>query len=129
MDDAESIAALHRAIDLGVHRKRALSTPVGLESRPGNVFAVYHGIDQRTDPAHACVGCGMCQSRCHAVNAIQKGLLDRPAIVVEAGEGKEDRLLAGSYMELRMADEHARAEQEGMRTTSRQNQADYLPEF
>ncbi len=53
-----------RAIDLGVHRKRALSTPVGLESRPGNVFAVYHGIDQRTDPAHACVGCGMCTLVC-----------------------------------------------------------------
>ena len=53
-----------RAIELGVHRKRALTTPVGLESRPANLFSVYHGIDQRTDPAHACVGCGMCTLVC-----------------------------------------------------------------
>ena len=53
-----------RAIDLGVHRKRSLQVPVGLETRPGNLFSVYHGIDQRTDPAHACVGCGMCTMVC-----------------------------------------------------------------
>jgi glutamate synthase (NADPH/NADH) large chain len=53
-----------RAIDLGVHRKRSLQVPVGLETRPGNLFSVYHGIDQRTDPAHACVGCGMCTLVC-----------------------------------------------------------------
>lgn len=53
-----------RAIDLGVHRKRSLQVPVGLETKPGNLFAIYHGIDQRTDPAHACVGCGMCTMVC-----------------------------------------------------------------
>jgi glutamate synthase (NADPH/NADH) large chain len=53
-----------RAIDLGVHRKRALQVPVGLETRPGNLFSVYHGIDQRTDPPHACMGCGMCTMVC-----------------------------------------------------------------
>jgi glutamate synthase (NADPH/NADH) large chain len=53
-----------RAIELGVHRKRALTVPVGLETRPGNLFSVYHGVDQRTDPAHACVGCGMCTMVC-----------------------------------------------------------------
>jgi glutamate synthase (NADPH/NADH) large chain len=53
-----------RAIDLGVHRKRSLQIPVGLETKPGNLFAIYHGIDQRTDPAHACVGCGMCTMVC-----------------------------------------------------------------
>lgn len=53
-----------RAIDLGVHRKRSLQVPVGLETMPGNLFSVYHGIDQRTDPAHACVGCGMCTMVC-----------------------------------------------------------------
>ncbi|MFZ2419440.1 MAG: 4Fe-4S binding protein, partial [Smithellaceae bacterium] len=53
-----------RAIDLGVHRKRSLQVPVGLENRPGNLFSIYHGIDQRTDPAHACVGCGMCTLVC-----------------------------------------------------------------
>ncbi len=53
-----------RAIDLGVHRKRALAVPAGLETRPSNLFSIYHGIDQRTDPAHACVGCGMCTLVC-----------------------------------------------------------------
>ena len=53
-----------RAIELGVHRKRAISVSVGLEEKPGNLFTVYHGIDQRTDPVHACVGCGMCNLVC-----------------------------------------------------------------
>ena len=53
-----------RAIDLGVHRKRTLQVPVGLETRSGNLVSIYHGIDQRTDPAHACMGCGMCTMVC-----------------------------------------------------------------
>ncbi|HET6462129.1 MAG TPA: glutamate synthase-related protein [Syntrophales bacterium] len=53
-----------RAIELGVHRKRAINVSVGLEEKPGNLFTVYHGIDQRTDPVHACVGCGMCNLVC-----------------------------------------------------------------
>ena len=53
-----------RAIELGVHRRRALQVPVGLETKPGNLVSIYHGIDQRTDPAHACVGCGMCTMVC-----------------------------------------------------------------
>ena len=53
-----------RAIELGVHRKRAINVSVGLQEKPGNLFTVYHGIDQRTDPVHACVGCGMCNLVC-----------------------------------------------------------------
>ncbi len=53
-----------RAIELGVHRKRAITVSVGLEEKPGNLFSIYHGIDQRTDPVHACVGCGMCNLVC-----------------------------------------------------------------
>jgi glutamate synthase (NADPH/NADH) large chain len=53
-----------RAIDLGAHRKRTLQVPVGLETKPGNLVSIYHGIDQRTDPAHTCVGCGMCTMVC-----------------------------------------------------------------
>ncbi|HRS97257.1 MAG TPA: 4Fe-4S binding protein, partial [Smithella sp.] len=53
-----------RAIELGVHRKRLIQVPLGLEEKAGNVFSVYHGINQRTDPAHACVGCGMCTMVC-----------------------------------------------------------------
>lgn len=53
-----------RAIFLGVHRKRSLTVAAGLEKRPSNLFSVYHGIDQLTDPDHACVGCGMCKMVC-----------------------------------------------------------------
>jgi len=53
-----------RAIEPGVHRKRALQVPVGLEEKPAQLLYVYFGIDQRTDAAHACVGCGMCTLVC-----------------------------------------------------------------
>ncbi|QDT13676.1 Putative electron transport protein YccM [Planctomycetes bacterium K23_9] len=62
--------------------------------------------------ADKCVGCGLCQTRCYGINVKEKGLLSHSAIIIEAGEGKEDRLMAGSYIELR------RAEQE---TSSRPN--------
>ena len=58
-----------------------LTTPVVLEDR--------------------CVGCGLCQTRCYAINVKEHGLLERSAIIIEAGEGKEDRLHTGSYLELR----------------------------
>jgi ferredoxin len=45
-----------------------------------------------------CVGCGLCQTRCYGINVAEKGLLQRSAIIVEAGEGKEDRLMTGSYV-------------------------------
>ena len=53
-----------QAIELGVHRKRIIDVPVGLEEKPGNIFKVYHDIHQRTDPEYACVGCGMCNLVC-----------------------------------------------------------------
>jgi glutamate synthase (NADPH/NADH) large chain len=53
-----------RAIELGVHRKREVNIPVGLVEKPSNNYSVYHGIMQVTDPAHACVGCGMCTHVC-----------------------------------------------------------------
>ncbi|HPJ92755.1 MAG TPA: glutamate synthase-related protein [Deltaproteobacteria bacterium] len=53
-----------RAIELGVHRKREVNVPVGLVEKPSNIYTVYHGIMQVTDPAHACVGCGMCTHVC-----------------------------------------------------------------
>ena len=45
-----------------------------------------------------CVGCGLCQTRCRAINVVQKELLAETAIRVEAGEGKEDRRTDGSYL-------------------------------
>ena len=48
-----------------------------------------------------CVGCGLCQMRCHAINVKVKHLLKHSAIQVLAGEGKEDRIMSGSYIALR----------------------------
>ncbi|QOV92392.1 4Fe-4S binding protein [Humisphaera borealis] len=52
--------------------------------------------------ADLCVGCGLCQTRCYAINVAEKKLLTKSAIIIEAGEGKEDRLMSGSYVELRI---------------------------
>ena len=52
------------AIDLGVHRQRLVQTPMGLDREPSNVYKVFYGIRQKTDPAYACIGCGMCTMVC-----------------------------------------------------------------
>ena len=39
-----------------------------------------------------CVGCGLCQMRCYQVNVKDRHALELSAIVVETGEGRENRL-------------------------------------
>jgi Fe-S-cluster-containing dehydrogenase component len=71
-----------------------------------------------------CVGCGLCQARCRAVNVTETGLLGASAVEVVAGPGREDRLVAGSYRELQ--DERKR------RNRPRQSEvteSEYLPDF
>jgi len=57
-----------QAIELGVHRKRTIQIPplaeIGPATSSSNVYQVYHGIGQRTDPAYACNGCAMCNLVC-----------------------------------------------------------------
>ncbi len=67
-----------------------------------------------------CVGCGLCQTRCHGVNVIEKKLLALTAIEVFAGPGKEDRMMKGSYIEL-----HKKAEE----PAAPAGEGDYLPDF
>ena len=55
-----------------------------------------------------CVGCGLCQARCHNINVRQKHLLGESAIVVLAGDGREDRLRRGSYLALREKERNAK---------------------
>ena len=57
--------------------------------------------------AEKCVGCGLCQTRCYGINVVEKKLLKESAIIIKAGEGREDRLMSGSYIQLRK-DEQAR---------------------
>lgn len=52
------------AIELGVFRKRTVQTALDPTRPPSNVYDVYHGIRQKTDPAYACVGCAMCNLVC-----------------------------------------------------------------
>jgi len=76
-----------------------------------------------------CVGCGLCQMRCRAINVKAKGLLPRAAIRVHAGAGREDRLLTGSYVALQ--EERARRKRNEERATQPPENAgnEYLPDF
>ncbi len=73
--------------------------------------------------ADKCVGCGLCQTRCHVINVKEKHLLSESSIMIEAGDGKEDRLLTGSYVELRRQEADLRAEQ------ARRRQGSVGPEY
>ena len=74
-----------------------------------------------------CVGCGLCQMRCFAINVLETRLLGASAIRVEAGEGREDRIARGSYRALRAAERQAREEEE--RRTGTSGDQEYLPDF
>ncbi len=52
------------AIELGVFRKRRVNASLDSSKPPSNVYEVFHGIRQKTDPAYACVGCAMCTLVC-----------------------------------------------------------------
>jgi len=52
------------AIELGVFRQRGVTASIDPNDPPSNVYKVYHGIRQKTDPAYACVGCAMCNLVC-----------------------------------------------------------------
>ena len=73
--------------------------------------------------AEKCVGCGLCQTRCHVINVKEKRLLEATAILVTAGEGREDRMHRGSYLALR---EQERRQREAAAPKSGDS---YLPDF
>lgn len=72
-----------------------------------------------------CVGCGLCQMRCMAINVKDKHVLSSSAIEVLAGRGYEDRILRGSYIELRQQ----RNRQKKPAQTEAGPGSDYLPDF
>lgn len=53
-----------QAIDLGVHRKREIKTPAGLRKKAENEYSIYYSIDQKSDTAHKCIGCSLCNMVC-----------------------------------------------------------------
>ncbi|MDA1162558.1 MAG: 4Fe-4S binding protein [Planctomycetota bacterium] len=72
--------------------------------------------------ADKCVGCGLCQTRCHGINVAAKGLLNESAIIIKAGNDHEDRLMFGSYSELRK-------DEAKLRETQSRPSESYLPDF
>jgi len=50
-----------------------------------------------------CVGCGLCQTRCFAINVVETHKLRESAIIIKTGAGREDRLMRGSYVQLRIS--------------------------
>lgn len=65
----------------------------------GAVISEAHG--KPTVLADLCAGCGACQAACYKTNVRKRSMLDSAAIVVLAGEGREDRITTGSYLPLR----------------------------
>ena len=76
-----------------------------------------------------CVGCGLCQTRCYGINVADKDLIPESAIVISAGAGKEDRLMSGSYVALREAEQTQRAAGEQRQPNSAADGDGYLPDF
>ena len=76
-----------QAIELGVHRKRTVNVPLGIKDTPGAAFTVYHGIDQRTDPAYACIGCAMCNLVCpnEAIIPVHNDEIDKQRFHINTG--------------------------------------------
>jgi len=76
-----------QAIELGVHRKRTVNVPLGIKETPGAAFTVYHGIDQRTDPAYACIGCAMCNLVCpnEAIIPVHNDEIDKQRFHINTG--------------------------------------------
>ncbi len=71
-----------------------------------------------------CVGCGLCQTRCRAVNVTDKKLLGESAVKIMAGPGREDRIVTGSYRELQ-SKRKAEKKPPQVETTDHE----YLPDF
>jgi NAD-dependent dihydropyrimidine dehydrogenase PreA subunit len=79
--------------------------------------------------AEQCVGCGLCQMRCFKINVHERHALAESAIEIQAGEGKEDRLMHGSYLALRQAEQRQRDEQRSQRQQQDRAGDSYLPDF
>ena len=79
--------------------------------------------------AEKCVGCGLCQTRCHAINVKTKHLLSESAVLILAGPGKEDRITSGSYLALRAAEKRQREAAREEQAESQSDSGSYLPDF
>ncbi len=76
-----------RAIELSVHRQRQVNLSLGLQGEMSNLYSLYQGISQNTDPVRACVGCGMCSLVCpnRAIVPIHNDEPDKLRFHINAG--------------------------------------------
>ena len=91
------------------------------------------GFDAPVVRHDLCVGCGLCQTRCHHINVLEKKLFPEAAIIVVAGKGQrddhsplEDRSMNESYVK-RRKDEAASRDAE-RQSFMQQQQAGTPPE-
>jgi NAD-dependent dihydropyrimidine dehydrogenase PreA subunit len=73
-----------------------------------------------------CVGCGLCQTRCHSIHVKGTKRLSESAIRVSAGPGKEDRIVSGSYRDVQAERIKQRKRQQPKPESTGDN---YLPDF
>jgi len=73
--------------------------------------------------ADKCVGCGLCQARCRAVNVMERKQLSKSAVIIMAGPDKEDRIVAGSYRDLQEKRKSSKPQQ------IKATENEYLPDF
>jgi ferredoxin len=79
--------------------------------------------------ADKCVGCGLCQTRCYAINVKTIHLLNESAVLIQAGPGKEDRMMSGSYLALRESEERQREAERAQQAEPEADGDSYLPDF
>ncbi|MDA8403706.1 MAG: glutamate synthase-related protein [Desulfobacteraceae bacterium] len=84
-----------QAIELSVFRKRTVETALGLNGSASSVFKVYHGIRQKTDPAHACVGCAMCTLVCPNDAVMPRRTDEAPKLPFHINQGGQPRRRGG----------------------------------
>jgi NAD-dependent dihydropyrimidine dehydrogenase PreA subunit len=97
---------------------------IGIEYDSGGMPIMDSGLLAPVILEDKCVGCGLCQARCRAVNVADKKLLRESAVKIMAGPGREDRIVAGSYRDLRnKRQERSRERQIDV------TEGEYLPDF
>lgn len=97
---------------------------IGLEYDSRGMPVVDSGFLTPVVLADKCVGCGLCQARCRAVNVVEKGLLAESAVIIVAGSDNEDRIASGSYQVLK-----DRRERRGRPKPAEPAENEYLPDF
>ncbi|MBF0452517.1 MAG: 4Fe-4S binding protein [Candidatus Magnetomorum sp.] len=75
------------AIELGVFRKRSVRAAIGVKEGARSDLSIYYGIRQKTDPAYACVGCGMCNMVCpnNAIIPLRSDESDKTSFHINRG--------------------------------------------